>query len=42
MNPIINAVVVKAFDEAREKAREVDARIADAADSELDEVLMIS
>ncbi|KIH44334.1 hypothetical protein ANCDUO_25641 [Ancylostoma duodenale] len=39
VNPIINAVVVKNFDEAREKAQEVDARIADAADSELDEVL---
>ncbi|EYC11544.1 hypothetical protein Y032_0050g1966 [Ancylostoma ceylanicum] len=39
VNPIINAVVVKNFDEAREKAREVDARIADAADSELDEMV---
>ncbi|KIH64880.1 Amidase [Ancylostoma duodenale] len=41
VNPIINAVVVKNFDEAREKAREVDARIADAADSELDEVITL-
>ncbi|VDL64120.1 unnamed protein product [Nippostrongylus brasiliensis] len=38
VNPIINAVVVKNFDEARAKAQEVDAQIADAADSELDEM----
>lgn len=38
VNPIINAVVVKNFDEARSKAREVDAQIIDATDHELDEV----
>ncbi|CAJ0593527.1 unnamed protein product [Cylicocyclus nassatus] len=39
VNSIINAVVVKNFEEARDKARVVDARIADAADSELDEMV---
>ncbi|VDO18606.1 unnamed protein product [Heligmosomoides polygyrus] len=38
VNPIINAVVVKNFDEARSKAREVDAQIIDATDHELDEL----
>ncbi|KAK5981954.1 Fatty-acid amide hydrolase 2 [Trichostrongylus colubriformis] len=39
VNPIINAVVVKIFDEARTKAREVDTFVVDATDNELDELV---
>ncbi|XGW19385.1 hypothetical protein V3C99_003314 [Haemonchus contortus] len=39
VNPIINAVVVKNFDEARIKAREIDALLVDATDNELDELI---
>ncbi|KAK6031420.1 aspartyl/glutamyl-tRNA amidotransferase subunit A domain protein, partial [Ostertagia ostertagi] len=39
VNPIINAVVVKNFDEARAKAREIDALLVDATDNELTELI---
>ncbi|VDM60810.1 unnamed protein product [Angiostrongylus costaricensis] len=39
VNPMINAVVIKNFDEACEKARKVDEKVSAASDSELDELV---
>lgn len=39
VNPMINAVVIKNFEEALEKAREVDAKVSATADSELEELI---